>query len=141
MADSIKTEAIRNEQTKLVMNARQDREAKELAEKNRNEIDRLVSHHEVVKNDLNKAYELTISQTRDEHTKRLEQVRQSNMQQLNSEKLNGEEELEKVRSRFQEQIGRYRENSERYLDDLRRKTEASALQLKRSAEKTEKAKA
>jgi hypothetical protein len=136
--DGIRTESLRQEQAKLQLEQRADREIKDVKEKQKAELERLIEHHEFVKQDLEKAYSIDISTTRDEQERKLGEVRNTNQKQLEEETVRGETELDKVRSRFQEQIARYKLNAEKHLEELRRNHDASEDLIKR-AQKKEKA--
>lgn len=135
MVDSIRTENLRIEQAKLQLEHQQERDLKELREKHHNELERMIEGQKLVKDDLEKAYEVNISTTRDDHEKKLSEVRASNSKMIEDEKMKGDEEVEKTRSRYQEQIAHYRENSEKALEDLRRKHDSSAETIKRAHER------
>jgi hypothetical protein len=130
MGDSIRTETLRHEQAKLQLEHQKEKETRDLREKQRQDLDRLVQHHQAVKNDIEKAYEVDLSSMRDDYQKRLGEMRSTQDKSLEDEKIRGEEEIEKTRNRFQQQLARYRENSKKMLDDLRQETENAAVNIK-----------
>src|SRR5579871_34123 len=113
--DSIQTMQLRNDQTRMQVEHENDKTLSEIREKNKIELDKLIEHHQALKEDLDKAFEITISNMRDAHDKRLAEIHQSQDHQVEDEKGKGEGELEKIRSRYSEQIARYRENAEKSL--------------------------
>jgi hypothetical protein len=135
MADSIRTETLRTESAKRQLELQQDKEVRDLQEKHKNDLERVIGHHVQVKTDLEKAYEIELSTKKDEGDKKLEGQQISNAKRIQEEKMKGDEEVEKTRSRYQEQIARYRENSEKALEDIRRKTDETAGKMKRAQEK------
>ena len=128
----LRTETLRLEQAKIQLEQRKERELRELREKQKLEMGRVVDHQVSVKTDLEKAFEITISNSRDDHDRRLNELRSSQTKQMEDAKVQGEEEVEKVRSRYQEQIARYRQNSEKQLDEMRKQTQNTGNSIKRS---------
>ena len=135
MAESIRAEGIRSEHTKLALEAKNDREIKEVKEKGRTEIERLVAHNEAMKSELEKAYQLSIGTSKDEYEKKMTEVRTQNQKILEEEKAKGEEEVEKTRSRYQEQIARYKQNAEKQLEEMKRQVNNTESTIRRSAER------
>ena len=136
MSDSFRTDQMRNDAMKLQLSQKHDRDVKEAREKSRIELERVIDHHTVVKSDLEKAYEVSLSVKQDEHAKRLAQVRTSNEKTIEEEKLRGEDEVSRIRSRYAEQISRYRANAEKQLEEMRRQFDNSAENARRTAEKS-----
>lgn len=133
--DSIQTQTIRNEQAKASLEHAGEKNTRELKEKNRNELARLVEHHSTIKEDLEKAFELSLSTMADSHEKRLTEARQAHEKQLEDEKSKGEDALEKMRNRYSDMIARYRENSEKTLHEMHKQTEDSVANIKRARER------
>ena len=113
MADGIRTENLKYDQHKMQLEAQQERQLKDLREKQRVEIEKTMNHHGVVKRDLEKAYQLELSNTREEHAHRLDGIRKTNAKALAEENANGQAEVDKAQARYQEQIARYKQNSEK----------------------------
>ena len=135
MVDSVKTESFRTEQLKNQLEARQDRELKEIKEKHKNELEKTIEGHNVAKRDLEGAYSVQLSNIKDEQEKKLGDIRSQNNKVLDSEKQNGDDEVEKTRNRYQEQIARYRENAEKQMEDIRSKNEANRQAMVRARER------
>lgn len=135
MVDGIRTESLRQEQAKLQLEQRGDREIKDLKDKQRTELERLIEHHTFVKEDLEKAYNVELSAQKDEHERRLAETRTANQKQIDDEAARGEAEMDKVKTRYQEQITRYKVNAEKQLEDMRRHTDASEELIKRAQQK------
>lgn len=135
MADSIRTEQLRTEAAKLQLQQKHERDLREMRDKNRSELQRVIDHHANVKTDLERAYEVALSVNQDEHEKKLNQIRGNNEKMIEEEKMRGEEEVERIRGRYAEQISRYKENAEKQLADMRRETERSAETIKRTRER------
>ena len=135
MVDGVKTEGLRAEHYKLQQEAKYEADLREAREKHKNDLERTIETQTSVKTDLQKGYEITLSGMRDEHERKLEDVRQSNSKQIAEEKSKGEEEVEKVKSRYHEQIARYKENSEKQLEEMRRKNINSAEMIKQAHER------
>lgn len=133
--DSLQTQSLRNDQARMQLEHESDKTLREVKEKAKLELEKLVDHQMSVKEDLDKAFEITISNTQDAQEKRLSEMHQSQEKQAEEEKMKGEAELEKIRSRYQEQIARYRENSEKSLSDLQRKNDESVANMKRVKER------
>jgi hypothetical protein len=133
--DSLQTQALRNDQARLQLEHENDKSIRETREKAKIELERTVEHHSAVKQDLDKAFEITISNAQDSHDKRLAELHMQHEKQLEEEQEKGEAELEKMRSRYQEQIARYRENSEKAISDIQKQNDVATANMKRAREK------
>ena len=133
--DSLQTQSLRNDQARMQLEHQNDKTLKELTEKNKLELERVVQHHEAVKADLEKAYDIDLSTSTDQHEKRLAEIHMSQAKQLEDEKARGEAEVDKARARYHEQIAKYRENSEKALSDMLKRNDESASNIKRVRER------
>lgn len=133
MADGIRTETLRQEQLKFQIERQNELEMKKTRSKYKNDLERTVAQNVATKDDLEKAYEVALSQQKEEFAQRIEDVRNNNAKLLQEARSQGEEELGKTRTRYQEQIARYREQSEKTIDETRKQTEAAVANLKTRA--------
>lgn len=133
MADSIRTENLKFDQYKMQLEAQQEKQLKDLRDKQRIELEKTMDHYTAVKQDIEKAYQIELSNTQDEHQQRLTDLRKANAKAQAEEKANGEAEVDKTRARYQEQIARYKENSEKMIEDVRKEADTSANNIRMRA--------
>lgn len=138
MADPIRSQNLAYENAKNLSALKNERDMKELREKQKLDVERLQSHGEDTRAHVSRDYEVQLSTQKDAYEEKLAAVRAQNEKALAEARAQGEEEATRTKNRYAEQVNKYRETSEKQIEEMRMKTEATINAMERKIEKAAK---